>query len=92
MTRIPDRRSPCRIDHDKGPLRHRCSTEHAELVREFRLAQHVQQQRAEKATHGYPTELAAYFGDDGTGDAVEKRLTFRDWLTGLRRNDSRRVA
>lgn len=82
MSGIPDRRSPCRIDQGKGKKRHHCSTGHAELVRAFRDEQHAQQLRAEAATHGYAPELAAYFGDDGTGDAVEKRLTFKDWLTG----------
>jgi hypothetical protein len=82
VTGLPDWRSPCRIDKDKGPGRHHCSTGHADLVRGFRLEQHAQQQRAEAATHGYPTELAAYFGDDGTGDAVERRLNFKDWLIG----------
>ena len=82
MTRIPDHRSPCRIDRDKGNRRHRCSTAHAELVRDFRREQRAQQQRAEAVTHGYPRELAAYFGDDGAHDAVEKRLTFKDWLIG----------
>lgn len=82
MTRLPDRRSPCRIDRDKGTRRHRCSAEHADLVRGFRLEQHAQQLRAEAATHGHATELATYFGDDGAGDAVERRLNFRDWLLG----------
>lgn len=82
MTRLSDWASPCRIDKAKGGRRHHCSTAHADLVRGFRLEQHAQRQRAEAATHGYPTELAAYFGDDGTGDAVERRITFKDWLIG----------
>lgn len=82
MSRLPDRRSPCRIDKAKGNRRHPCSVHHADLVDGFRLAQEAQQLRAEAATHGYETELAAYFGDDGTGDAVERRLTFREWLEG----------
>ena len=84
MPRLPDRRSPCRIDAGKGDHRHRCSWQHAELVEGFRLEQESQRQRAETATHGHETELAAYFGDDGAGDAVERRLTFRDWLIGHR--------
>ena len=84
MSRLPDRRSPCAIDQEKGNRRHACSMSHADLVEGFRLEQHAQQLRAEAATGGYETELAAYFGDDGTGDAVEQRLTFRDWLIGHR--------
>lgn len=82
MSRLPDWRSPCRIDQDKGPRRHHCSTAHADLVRDFRIEQEAQRRRAEDATLGYATEIAAYFGDDGAHDAVEKRLTFRDWLIG----------
>jgi len=82
MCRLPDRQSPCRIDQKKGNRRHPCSWQHADLVEGFYLEQHAQQQRAEAATGGYETELAAYFGDDGAGNAVEKRLTFKDWLAG----------
>jgi hypothetical protein len=82
MTRIADRRSPCRIDQAKGNRRHPCSREHADLVADFRREQHAQWLRAQAATHGYATELAAYFGDDGAHDAVERRLTFKDWLIG----------
>jgi hypothetical protein len=82
MSRLADWRSPCHIDQRKGPRRHHCSTAHADLVRSFRLEQHAQQLRAEAATHGYGTELAAYFGDDGNGSPVERRLTFREWLVG----------
>lgn len=82
MSRIPDRRSPCAIDQAKGARRHPCSRAHADLVDGFRREQHAQQLRAEALTHGYARELAAYFGDDGTGDRVEKRITFKDWLIG----------
>lgn len=82
MTALPGWRSPCRIDAAKGSRRHHCSSAHADLVRGFRLEQESQRSRAEAATHGYETELAAYFGDDGTGDAVERRLNFKDWLIG----------
>ena len=81
-TRLPDRKSPCHIDPDKGNRRHPCSRAHADLVNDFRREQHAQQLRAEAATHGYPRELASYFGDDGAHDAVERRLTFKDWLVG----------
>lgn len=90
MTALPERRSPCRIDEDKGSRRHHCSRQHAELVRGFRLAQDDQRRRAGARTHGYARELAAYFGDDGTGDAVERRLTFKDWLIGHADPDARR--
>jgi hypothetical protein len=82
MARLPDRQSPCRIDSEKKNHRHPCSWQHADLVEGFRLEQHAQQLRAEAATGGYKTELAAYFGEDGTGNAVERRLTFKEWLTG----------
>jgi hypothetical protein len=82
MAGRPDWRSPCRIDEAKGLRRHHCSTAHADLVRGFHLEQHAQHLRAEAATNGHATELAAYFGDDGTGDAVERRITFKDWLLG----------
>jgi hypothetical protein len=82
MSRLPDRQSPCRIDKAKGNRRHPCSRWHAELVEGFRLERHAQQLRAEAATHGHDTELAAYFGDDGNGSPVERRLTFREWLVG----------
>ncbi len=82
MNRLPDRRSPCRIDQAKGGRRHHCSWQPADLVEGFRLEQEAQRLRAEAATHGHPRELAAYFGDDGAGDAVERRLTFTDWLRG----------
>lgn len=85
MAAIPERWSPCRIDQTKGGRRHHCSAEHASLVEGFRLEQHAQWLRAETASLGYDTELAAYFGDDGAGRAVERRLNFRDWLIGSRR-------
>lgn len=77
MSALPDRRSPCRIDKDKGNRRHRCSWQHADLVEGFRLAQEAQDRRAEAASIGYATELAEYFDPH---DGVERRLTFKDWL------------
>lgn len=77
MTRIPDRRSPCRIDQAKGNRRHPCSEAHADLVKGFRIAQHEQNERAEAVTLGYETELADYFHPQ---NGQECRLTFRDWL------------
>ncbi len=79
---LPDRRSPCRIDQAKGPHRHRCSLAHADLVEGYRLAVEAQNVRAESATLGYETETREYFDRD---DGTERRLTFRDWLTGSRR-------
>jgi hypothetical protein len=82
MTRaLADQLSPCRIDKAKGARRHRCSPHHADLVEGFRLAVEAQDTRAEAATHGYSTELAAYFDPH---DGTERRLTFRDWLKGYR--------
>lgn len=89
MTRLPDRRSPCRIDKAKGPRRHHCSAWHADLVEGFRLAQHAQKMRAEAATNGYATELADYFDRH---DGVERRVTFKDWLLGSRQQDRSAVA
>ena len=77
MARIPDHRSPCRIDKAKGPRRHACSTEHADIVEGFREAQRLQEERAERECIGYATELEAYFHPQ---NGVERRLTFRDWL------------
>jgi hypothetical protein len=77
MARIEDWRSPCRIDKDKGKRRHHCSAAHADLVREFRTHQMLQEVRAEEATKGYATEMALYF-DPLNG--VERRVTFKDWL------------
>ncbi len=76
---LPDRRSPCRIDQSKGNRRHPCSAEHASLVEGYRLAVEAQNARAESATLGYETELRTYFDRD---DGTERRLNFRDWLTG----------
>lgn len=81
MPRIEDWRSPCRIDKDKGKRRHHCSPAHADLVREFRTAAMLQEDRALATTKGYGTELKAYFHPQ---NGVERRLTFRDWLTGGR--------
>lgn len=50
---------------------------HRERVEDYHRARHVQDTRAEAATHGYETELAAYF-DPLNG--VERRLLFKDWL------------
>lgn len=61
-----------------GPRRHRCSAQHRDLVESYRLAVEAQNARAEAATIGYPTELASYFSPHG---GVERRLTFREWLT-----------
>lgn len=69
-------RSPCRIDASKGKRQHRCSAHHAGLVESFRLAQEAQDRRAEAATGAYATELADYFGPDGT----ERRVRLGDWL------------
>jgi hypothetical protein len=43
-------------------------------VEGYRAAVAAQEARAEAATLGYPTELAAYWRE------VEPRLTFRRWL------------
>lgn len=65
--------SPCRSDPTKARP-HRCSWWHAELVSSYRRARHDQEQRAEAASHGYDTELAAYYRDQ------EAPVTFRRWL------------
>lgn len=78
---LADHLSPCRIDKAKGNHRHRCSWQHADLVEGYRLAAEAQNLRAEAATHGYATELAAYFDPH---DGTERRLTFRDYLMGYR--------
>lgn len=64
-----------------GPRRHRCSRWHRDVVEGYRLAVAAQDARAEAATLGYATELAAYFHPH---DGVERRLTFREWLLGCR--------
>jgi len=78
---LPDSHSPCRIDKDKGNRRHRCSPHHADLVESYRLAVEAQNLRAEAATHGYGTELAAYFDPI---EGIEQRYTFRHWLESYR--------
>lgn len=78
---LADHLSPCRIDKGKGARRHRCSPHHADLVESFRLAQEAQNARAEAATSGYATELAAYFDPI---EGIEQRYTFRHWLESYR--------
>jgi hypothetical protein len=58
----------------------RASCLHRASVEAYRAERDAQQLRAEAVTHGYRTELAAYFGTDGAGDAVEELWTFRRWL------------
>ena len=82
MARIPDRRSPCRIDQAKGKRRHACSADHADFVEGFREAQRLQEERAERECIGYATELEAYFHPQ---NGVERRLTLRGWMLQTRR-------
>ena len=53
---------------------------HRRFVLDYYAERDAQLRRAETATGLNATELAAYFGDDGEGDAVEKRWTFRRHL------------
>lgn len=71
------RGSPCR-SRATGTRRHHCSWWHASLVEGYRTAAEAQRLRAEAATLGYATELAAYWA------TVERRLTFRAWLIHYR--------
>lgn len=72
------RQSPCRIDAAKGPLQHRCSAEHREIVQSYRAWREVEEQKAEVETIGYAVEEAAYW-------TTHKRPTFRTYLLGLAR-------
>lgn len=51
------------------------------LVDEYRWARDEQNRRAEQFSGGNKTEHDNYFGFDGEGDAQEKRLTYKNWLT-----------
>lgn len=73
------RRSPCRIDTEKGRHQHRCSRVHADLVREYRTWRDTEHDLAETATLGYAKDLAAYW-------ETRERPTFRNWLIMSRRN------
>lgn len=66
--------STCRR-RSTGARRHHCSDWHSALVESYQLARLDQLARAEAATAGYASELAAYWRD------VEAPLLFRDWLT-----------
>lgn len=77
--RIPDRRSPCRIDQSKGARQHRCSSSHAELVEGYRLWRETEEAAAEAATMQYSAELADYWQQ-------RTRPTFRAYLLGTGRS------
>lgn len=50
------------------------------LHAEYIAAREAQDERCELVTRGYATEVAAYYGTDGEGDAVERRITWKQWL------------
>jgi hypothetical protein len=50
------------------------------LMDDYRVDRDAQLRRAEASTGGYATETASYFGRDGEGDAVERPVTFKQYL------------
>lgn len=50
---------------------------HRERVQGYYLEREAQDERAEAASNGYETELAAYFDPH---DGQERRWLFKDWL------------
>lgn len=78
MTRIPDRRSPCRIDKAKGNRRHPCSVFHADLVDTYRSWRDSEYAAADQAAYGTPSSP----GDEKYWSDREKptfRRFLRDW-------------
>lgn len=78
------RATPCR----RGPAGHphHCSWAHASLVESYRAAREAQEARAEAWSHGYRTELAAFYRD------AERRVTFREWLEHQERHEDSAAA
>lgn len=70
MTSIATQLSPCRM--------HPCSVEHADLVRSFREVAAIWARNAERATGGYPAEMALYV-------QTHPRPTLRQFLVASRR-------
>jgi hypothetical protein len=59
------------------------------LIDDYRWDQDAQNRRAEHATGGYGRETNSYYGRDGEGDAVEKRVNFKDYLKQHRAPEER---
>jgi hypothetical protein len=75
---LTPRRSPCRIDQEKGRGQHPCSTAHRDLVLGYRAWKRDEEQAAEEATLGYETELADYW-------STREKPTLKSYLVGTRR-------
>lgn len=54
-----------------------------EQSRDFQLARHAQEERALRASLGYETEMAAFYGDPHQSPATEteQRITWRAWIS-----------
>lgn len=50
---------------------------HRERIEDYYRARDDQEARAEAATHGYETEIKAYFD---AHDGVEQRVVLKNWL------------
>jgi hypothetical protein len=50
------------------------------LMDDYRTDREAQDIRAERSTGGYGRESDSYFGRDGQGDAVERRINLKDYL------------
>ncbi len=73
MTALAADRSPCRA--------HPCSVEHADVVRSYREAVRLWDERAEQATGGYEAEMALYRED-------HPRPTLKSYLVARRVPDA----